>query len=282
MMLQQFQIFRNGHNPPSISIYAFCFCETRDTLVEMSYVVLSQSFARRCFANLLTHSNSIHLLLFITYCDHSTEIDLCPPSGKTTMAKLLFRLIEIESGNIKIDNVDISRVDLSTLRSRMTIIQQDPTLFAGTLRHSLDPAGLYSDSELLDAIEAVGMKEFLGEEGLEMEISDGGTNVSAGQRQLLCMARAIVQKTKILIMDEASSNLDHATDELIQRMLKERFRGCTVITIAHRLVTILDYDQVIVMSDGRVEEMGSPNELSEKPGGAFAALLNEQHHGGNM
>jgi ABC-type multidrug transport system fused ATPase/permease subunit len=197
-------------------------------------------------------------------------------SGKSTLAKLLFRLLEVESGSITIDGLDIAHVDLKILRTRMTMIAQDPVLFAGSLRHSLDPADLYSEEELQKAVEAVGLGKFIGQEGLDMEITEGGDNISAGQRQLLCMARALVQASHILIMDEATSSMDTETDELIQHMLSNKFRDCTVITIAHRLDTIMDYDQVLVMSDGRVSEFGTPNDLKSKPGGMFAAMLSEQ------
>jgi len=216
-----------------------------------------------------------NMSLIIPAC---SKVGVCgrTASGKTSLLKLLFRLIPVESGTIEVDGLDISRVNLEVLRSRMTMISQDPVLFAGTLRHSLDPADLYSEEELWEAIVTVGMGNFLGEEGLEMEISEGGSNVSAGQRQLLCMARALVQKTKLLVLDEATSNMDVETDELIQVMLKDKFSDCTVITIAHRLDTIVEYDQVVVLEDGGVAEMGPPSELINVPGGAFAAMLNEQ------
>ena len=196
-------------------------------------------------------------------------------SGKSTLAKLLFRFLEVESGSVVIDGLDIARVELKTLRSRMTLIAQDPVLFAGSLRHSLDPANLYSEETLKEAVEAVGMGDFMEKEGLDTEITEGGDNVSAGQRQLLCMARALVQQSRIIIMDEATSSMDTGTDERIQRMLNDKFSDCTIITIAHRLDTIMDHDQILVMSDGRVAEFGSPHVLKSKPGGVFAAMLNE-------
>ena len=190
--------------------------------------------------------------------DAHAKVGVCgrTGSGKTTLAKTLFRLVELQGGRIEIDGVDISRVPLPTLRSRISMIPQDPILFQGPLRYSLDPAESYSDERLWDALESVGLKDFIkGQDGgLGMPIVGGGENLSAGQRQLLCMARALLESPTVLIMDEATSNIDNKTDERIQAMLRGEggFGQCTVLTIAHRIDTILWYDRVLVLGDGEV------------------------------
>jgi len=202
-------------------------------------------------------------------------------SGKSTLAKLLFRFLELENGMITIDGRDIAQVPLGMLRSRITMIPQDPVLFAGKLRYSLDPAGLYVDAQLWSALEAVGMRTFAEQSkgGLDTDVADGGENLSAGQRQLLCMARALLEKPRVLIMDEATSNIDGQTDERIQTMLKEKFCDCTVLTIAHRIDTIMWYDRVCVLDHGTVLEYDTPSILAERSGSAFGALLEEYREG---
>jgi len=202
-------------------------------------------------------------------------------SGKTTLAKVLFRLIEIGGGLIEIDGIDISRVDLKVLRSKITMIPQDPNLFAGPLRFSLDPANKCSDEQLWQALDSVGMKVHVAEmaNNLDADIVDGGENLSAGQRQLLCMARALLENPRILIMDEATSNIDGRTDNKIQAMLKKEFKDCTILTIAHRIETILWYDKVLVLDQGKVIEFDSPNKLSQQEGSKFRALLTEYRKG---
>jgi len=201
-------------------------------------------------------------------------------SGKTTLAKLLFRLIEAEEGSITIDGLDIALISLSDLRSGLTMIPQDPVLFSGPLRYSLDPADRYSEDELWNALDTVGMKKFVeGEGGLQMEIYNSGENLSAGQRQLVCMARALLEKPRVLVMDESTSNMDNETDKCIQSMIKEKFFDCTVLTIAHRIDTILYCDRVLVLDEGVVAEYDSPAVLSKKPGSLFASLLSEYRDG---
>jgi len=220
----------------------------------------------------------------INFKIHSgTTVGICgrTGSGKTTLAKCLFRLIEIAEGSIKIDGLDISNIELASLRSKITMIPQDPTLFAGPLRYSLDPANNYSDDQLWQALSDVDMKSHVEgmENQLDSNIVEGGDNLSAGQRQLLCMARALLENPSILIMDEATSNIDGETDNIIQTMLKDRFKDCTVLTIAHRIDTILWYDKVIVLDHGKVLEYDSPEVLSKKAGSEFKVLLTEYQRG---
>lgn len=191
-------------------------------------------------------------------------------AGKTSIANALLRLTPI-SGEILIDGVDTKSINLQTLRSKISVIPQDPTLFSGTLRQNLDPFQEYEDSALWNVLEEVELKELFSSlpQGLCHVISQGGKNVSVGQRQLICLARAILRNNKILIMDEATANVDLETDTLIQRTIRKKFESCTVLTIAHRLETILNSDKVLVMSEGEVVEFDKPSMLLNNVNGYF-------------
>ncbi|KAK5637847.1 hypothetical protein RI129_000155 [Pyrocoelia pectoralis] len=174
-------------------------------------------------------------------------------AGKSSIVNALLRL-SYTTGEILIDNVDIRNLNLQALRSKISVIPQDPTLFSGTLRKNLDPFEEYEDKDLWNVLKEVELKDFFASlpQGLCHGINQGGTNVSVGQRQLICLARAILRNNKILVMDEATANVDTETDALLQRTIREKFKYCTVLTIAHRLETIIDSDKVLVMSDGEV------------------------------
>ena len=149
------------------------------------------------------------------------------------------------------------------LRSRLTIIPQDPVLFSGTLRDNIDPFEQCTDAQIWNVLELSHLKSFVEglTSGLEYEIAEGGSNLSVGQKQLVCLARALLRKTKILILDEATASVDLDTDDLIQATIREEFSDCTVLTIAHRLNTILDSDRIMVLGEGRIIEFDTPNIL---------------------
>ncbi|KAM3862958.1 ATP-binding cassette sub-family C member 2 [Diretmus argenteus] len=193
-------------------------------------------------------------------------------AGKSSLTNCLFRIIEAADGRILIDGTDISTLGLHDLRSRLTIIPQDPVLFAGTLRINLDPFETFSDEEIWRVLELSHLKEYVAglQEGLHHEVSEGGENLSVGQRQLLCLARALLRKSRILILDEATAAVDLETDDLIQTTIREEFSHCTVLTIAHRLQSIMDSTRVMVLDAGKIVEFDSPSNLLAKEGQFYA------------
>ncbi|GJQ88500.1 hypothetical protein Trydic_g10000, partial [Trypoxylus dichotomus] len=184
-------------------------------------------------------------------------------AGKSSLTLALFRIIEASEGKIFIDGIDISEMGLHALRSKLTIIPQDAVLFSGTLRMNLDPFDTHNDSEVWAALDHAHLKSFVEglPSGLNHEVAEGGENLSVGQRQLICLSRALLRKTKVLILDEATAAVDLETDDLIQKTIRTEFNDCTVVTIAHRLNTIMDSDRVIVLDKGRIVEFDSPANL---------------------
>ncbi|XP_072401346.1 multidrug resistance-associated protein 1 isoform X12 [Diabrotica undecimpunctata] len=195
-------------------------------------------------------------------------------AGKSSLTLALFRIIEAAQGNILIDGIRIDELGLHTLRSRLTIIPQDAVLFSGTLRINLDPFNTHSDEDVWRSLEHAHLKEFVKglPAGLNHEVTEGGENLSVGQRQLICLARALLRKTKILILDEATAAVDLETDDLIQKTIRTEFKECTVLTIAHRLNTIMDSDRVIVLDKGRIAEFDSPTHLLANENSIFASM----------
>uniref|UniRef100_A0A6Q2Z876 ABC-type glutathione-S-conjugate transporter n=1 Tax=Esox lucius TaxID=8010 RepID=A0A6Q2Z876_ESOLU len=189
-------------------------------------------------------------------------------AGKSSLALGIFRILEAAKGEIYIDGVNIAEIGLHDLRSRITIIPQDPVLFSGSLRMNLDPFDAYTDEEIWTSLELAHLKNFVSNlpDKLNYECSEGGENLSLGQRQLVCLARALLRKTKILVLDEATAAVDLETDTLIQSTIRQQFEDCTVLTIAHRLNTIMDYTRVIVMDKGHISEMDSPANLISSRG----------------
>lgn len=195
-------------------------------------------------------------------------------SGKSSLLMALFRLVQLSSGTVIIDGIDISKLGLEAFRKRLSIIPQEPVLFKGTLRTNLDPFGEYSDDLLWRSLELSHLKDTVNKfEGkLDTPIDAGGSNFSLGQKQLFCLARAILKDAKILVLDEATSAMDLETDALIQNTIRNVFGDRTVITIAHRLDTIIDSDRILVMDQGSVVEFGSKYDLLKKKG-YFASLI---------
>lgn len=198
-------------------------------------------------------------------------------SGKTTLISALFRLIEPAGGRILIDDLDICNIGLCDLRSKLSIIPQEPTLFKGTIRNNLDPLGLYSDHEIWEALQKCQMGNSFGDlpNQLDSSVSDEGENWSAGQRQLLCLGRVLLRRNRILVLDEATASIDSATDALLQKVIRQEFSNCTVITIAHRVPTVIDSDMVLTLSDGKLAEYDKPAKLMENKSSLFAKLVAE-------
>uniref|UniRef100_A0A8U7N2J6 ABC-type glutathione-S-conjugate transporter n=1 Tax=Corvus moneduloides TaxID=1196302 RepID=A0A8U7N2J6_CORMO len=197
-------------------------------------------------------------------------------AGKSSLTNCLFRVLEAAGGKITIDEVDIATIGLHDLRKNLTIIPQDPVLFTGTLRMNLDPFDQYSDEEVWKALELAHLKTYVQglPEGLLHLVSEGGENLSVGQRQLVCLARALLRKAKILILDEATAAVDLETDHLIQTTIRREFADCTVLTIAHRLHTIMDSNRVMVLQAGQIVEFDSPEALLMKQG-IFSAMAKD-------
>ena len=197
-------------------------------------------------------------------------------AGKSSIIQSLFRLAQNE-GQILIDGVDVGLIGLHDLRKKISIIPQEAVLFSGSLRFNLDPFAERSDDELWNSLEQVELKSEISSMpgGLDCKVLDGGSNFSAGQRQLLCLARAILRNNKILILDEATANVDSETDKLIQDTIRNNFGDCTIVTIAHRLHTVMDSDKVLVMDAGEEVEFDHPFELIQNPDGFFKRLLDQ-------
>ena len=184
-------------------------------------------------------------------------------SGKSTISLCLFRILEAFSGKIYIDGVDISKVGLKKLRESLTIIPQDSTLMDGTLRYNIDPVGNYTDKEITEVMKKIGFDYIisLNREGLDQKISENGSNLSIGEKQLICITRAILRKSKIIVLDEATASIDYKTEEIIQKALNEVLNSSTMISIAHRIKTVMNADKILVLEDGKIIEFDTPNNL---------------------
>ncbi|XP_070379117.1 ATP-binding cassette sub-family C member 2-like isoform X2 [Dermacentor albipictus] len=195
-------------------------------------------------------------------------------AGKSSLILALLRVLKPSEGRIVIDGIDISSVSLRQLRSVITVIPQEPYLMKGSLRDNLDATQSHSDDEVWEALKKTHMADFVSKHplGLLLEIDDGAENLSGGQRQLLCLARALLRRPRVLLLDEATSRMDGDTDRLVQRTLRDGFSGCTVLTIAHRLNTVLHCDRILVMSEGCVAEFGTVADLAANPSSIFGAM----------
>jgi ABC-type multidrug transport system fused ATPase/permease subunit len=191
-------------------------------------------------------------------------------AGKSSLFQAIFRLIDRQSitGQILIDGIDINTISLYDLRSRLSVIPQIPILFAGTLRYNLDPFEQYTNEQCLSALESVQLKHIVSNNpaGLDQLVAESGSNFSAGQCQLICVARAILKQSRILMIDEATANVDRITDSLIQNVITEKFQNRTILTIAHRLNTVAKSDRIIVLHQGMIVDFDIPNNILPKHG----------------
>jgi ABC-type multidrug transport system fused ATPase/permease subunit len=191
---------------------------------------------------------------------------ICLGAGKSSLLQALFRLVSQSSvnGTIFIDGIDIGRLSLDYLRSHLSIIPQVPILFCGTLRYNIDPFEQFTDEECLTALEAVQLKSLVRNhpDGIHLLVAESGANLSAGERQLICVARAILKRSRILLIDEATANVDYATDKMIQEVIAEKFRDRTILTIAHRLNTIIDSDRILMLQQREVVYFDVPKNIN--------------------
>ncbi|KAG0279577.1 Multidrug resistance-associated protein 1 [Linnemannia exigua] len=209
---------------------------------------------------------------------HNNRVDKEKESSKTIDDQLQSVQVEEDGGSVWIDGIDISTMGLEHLRQHLAIIPQDPTLFEGTLRENLDPFHRSTDAELWTALERAHLKDFIATSlpgGLSYEVTSSGSNFSIGQRSLICLARALLQKTKILVLDEATAAVDVETDELIQKTIREEFKDRTILTIAHRIKTVMDSDKILVLEQGRLMEYDSPSELLKRKESLFYRLAEQ-------
>ena len=190
----------------------------------------------------------------------------------------LLRIEDLVSGTILIDGIDISRIPLKLLRRRICIIPQDPVMFSTSVRFNLDPFDEHTDEAIWEVLSDVNMKEHVTSlpSQLQEQVAEGGGNLSVGQRQLICIGRALLRKPRILVMDEATASVDADTDNFIQKMIRQKFENVTMLTIAHRLHTIIDSTRVLVMDAGHVGEYDAPEVLLSKEGGLFKGLWDLQ------
>ncbi|XP_068532583.1 ATP-binding cassette sub-family C member 10 isoform X4 [Anas acuta] len=234
-------------------------------LVEFQHVVLAYR------AGL---PNALDGVSFTVYPGEKVGVVGRTGSGKSTLFLALFRMLELKAGRILLDGVDSRLVGLEELRSRLAIIPQDPFLFSGSIRENLDPQGKRTDAELHEVLEQCHLRDTVTRMGgLDSELGERGKSLSVGQRQLVCLARALLTQAKVLCIDEATASVDQQTEQLLQQTIRQRFADKTVLTIAHRLNTVLDSDRVLVMQAGRVAELGSPSSLRQQEGSLFQRLL---------
>ncbi|NXN15001.1 MRP7 protein, partial [Indicator maculatus] len=251
--------------------------EPQDKLIQVAADWPSQGlveFQQVVLAYQVGLPNALDGVSFTIYPGEKVGIVGRTGSGKSTLFLALFRMLELNSGRILLDGVDSQLVGLEELRSRLAIIPQDPFLFSGSIRENLDPQGKRTDAELHEMLEQCHLWDAVTQMGgLDSEVGERGKSLSVGQRQLLCLARALLTQAKVLCIDEATANVDQKTDQLLQKTIRQWFADKTVLTIAHRLNTILDSDRVLVMQAGRVAELDSPTHLSQKDGSLFQRLL---------
>lgn len=195
-------------------------------------------------------------------------------AGKSTLISSVFKYFEEFEGDLLYDGVSIRDIDLQQLRAAITIIPQDPVLLNGSVQKNLDPGSRYSSSDCEQVLKEVGLWEkVVTQGGLDYQIDGGGANLSQGEKQLICFGRALLQKSKLILMDEATASIDSQTEETMQLLIKEKFKGCTILMIAHRLHTVLICDQILILESGKIQEFGRLDELREKEDSILRSLL---------
>lgn len=233
--------------------------------IELSGVSASYSFE----SNAVLHDLNISI-------PAGQKLGICgrSGSGKSSFVTLLFHMLEVQSGTVCIDGIDLCTIPRETIRERLTVIPQDPLFLSGTIRENLDPFNNAAANNLAieDALRRVGLWSIITDAGGLDIAMDAENLLSGGQRQLFCLARAILKSSRILILDEATASVDIQTDEIMQKIIHESFEGCTIIAVAHRLQTIRDSDQIAVLAEGRIVEYGGPDELLKNPQSRFRAL----------
>ncbi|RDX64140.1 ABC transporter C family member 2, partial [Mucuna pruriens] len=217
----------------------------------------------------------LHGLSFTIFPSDKVGIVGRTGAGKSSMLNALFRIVELERGQILIDDCDVAKFGLADLRKVLGIIPQAPVLFSGTVRFNLDPFNEHNDADLWEALERAHLKDVIRRNslGLDAEVSEAGENFSVGQRQLLSLARALLRRSKILVLDEATAAVDVRTDALIQKTIREEFKSCTMLIIAHRLNTIIDCDRILLLDGGKVLEYDTPEELLSNEGSSFSKMV---------
>ena len=196
-------------------------------------------------------------------------------AGKSTICLCLSRILEPTEGQIIVDGINISKLNLTDLRSRITVIPQDPIMFKGNLRYNLDPSKTIAEDEILQVLEKAQLGELIKQDGLDLTIDENGSNLSSGEKQLICICRAVLRKSKVVILDEATSNIDVVTEQKIQFLLNNCLDGSTVLTVAHRLNTIMNSQKILVLSFGEISEYDSPQKLMQDKDSEFTKLLTE-------
>ena len=260
------------------------------TLVEIELILESDSSALRDISFKVNPGEKIGICgrtgrlvfyVFSTFFSFLQKPAHKPPSGKSTLLSVLLRILNITHGTILIDDFPLSEIPRSTIRSRLITIPQEPFILSGSVRYNLDPSTLIRDSRIITALQKVGLWDLLSERGgLEALMTDNP--LSQGQQQIFCLARAMLRlgdgegkdrgRGKIMVLDEATSNVDAETDALMQKLIKEEFAECTILTVAHRLDTIADSDRVAVLDGGRLVEFDRPEVLMEREGSLFSEL----------
>lgn len=198
-------------------------------------------------------------------------------AGKTTFISSLYRNFDEYEGEIWLDGKELRSVDLKDLRSGVMVIPQDPHLFQDSLRNNLDPTHLKTDAQIVDTLQTIGLWAKFEKEGLKSKIDQSGANLSQGEKQLLCIARALLFQKKLVLLDEATANIDGENEHTIQRLLAEKFEDCTVLMIAHRLNTVMACDKILVLGDGQVLEFGDKKTLLADPRSHFSVMLTKHN-----